>query len=870
MPMAFTRSTVSRKTIAIAVAAGMSFTGVAVATSQTTDSGFGAAVAHAQDAKPGVSTSDVSYLGIFSKDNTKLSSPFSSASYFGRENKGTLLDVKDGSELRADFSLANANPGDNLRITPHTEFKLPNGKDASSSVVGVRISSTSEWSNIEHEGVVIGKYRYMKSGSLEVEFNNAVADVKSGKVTLAAPVMVWDWYGSAEENGVTGDWDGNKVSTSVSGTSQAIAMARPKDGEEKTSKIGTIGTANFSVITSGSTRGYARFYDSGSLITDTENFTVRRPITRLELPAGANGTFEVTPDVDNPKSADWYFADNLTFTPEILEYGKAGADDQYRYTALTWEEAQKKYSGLKVEGTKQGRGVKVTTSGVPENVKVRVVVRGGKGESGNSYATYVENAGMHAKGSFKGTINDKPVERNLINVVDVMVPIPGLPSVSGLENVKRSGELSGAIASQPAGVGVTGDPAPVGGTKQTFQFFVKNTGDAPLVAPIVTLPNGKKVNVKDVAIKPGTEGSFSVDYDVPAGSGALPFNVSLSKAELSPSNTVTFRYIDKSEDTGTKLAKELEKERKRVDDLTKRADKAEKSLKDAKDRISKLEKDNKAQQKQIDEAKAKIDDLNKEVADLNKDLDATKKRVSDLEKQNAEQEKKLADLAKKDAQQDKEIERLTKENKDQAKKIADLKTDLDKTKKRVTTLEIELAKTQADLDAALKRIGVLEENDSAWAKCYAGIGAAGVPMLMALPLALMSDLNIPGLDHLNVQIQRTIGVYNPEAAKWMNENRGLFKAATGVLTAAGVMGMLIHTAKECLPYNKTKGVQDNMNPIIEGSSKLAEKVESGSSKDEGESEDKGSSIDAGSSTDDAADEGSSTDAGSSADNAEDK
>ena len=179
-------------------------------------------------------------------------------------------------------------------------------------------------------------------------------------------------------------------------------------------------------------------------------------------------------------------------------------------------------------------------------------------------------------------------------------------------------------------------------------------------------------------------------------------------------------------------------------------------------------------------------------------------------------------------------------------------------------MEIELAKTQADLDAALKRIGVLEDNDSAWAKCYAGIGAAGVPMLMALPLALMSDLNIPGLDHLNVQIQRTIGVYNPEAAKWMNENRGLFKAATGVLTAAGVMGMLIHTAKECLPYNKTKGVQDNMNPIIEGSSKLAEKVESGSSKDEGESEDKGSSIDAGSSTDDAADEGSS------ADNAEDK
>ena len=749
MPMAFTRSTVSRKTIAIAVAAGMSFTGVAVATSQTTDSGFGAAVAHAQDAKPGVSTSDVSYLGIFSKDNTNLSSPYSSSSYIANHgNKGTLLDVKDGSEMRAEFSLANANPGDNLRITPQTKFTLPNGEPATSSHVGVRISGTSEWRDIENEGEVIGKFRYVKDGSLEVTFNDAVADAKGGKITLAAPVMVWDWYTDASTNGADANWDGKKFSNPVSGTTDAIAQAKPKDGEATTNKIGTIGTSNFSVVTSGSTKNDARFYDSSSLITDTENFTVRRPITRLELPAGANGTYEVTPDVDNPKGADWYFADNLSFTPEILEYGKEGTDEQYEYTDMTLEEAQKKYPGFKVDAAKSGRGVKVTTEGVPENVKVRVVVRAGKGEGGNSYATYVENAGMYAKGGFKGTINGKPVERNIINVLGVMVPIPGLPSVSGLENVKRSGELSGAIASQPAGVGVTGKPAPVGGTKQTFQFFVKNTGDAPLVAPIVTLPNGKKKAVEGVAIKPGTSGSFSVDYDVPAGSGALPFNVSLSKAELSPSSTVTFRYIDKSEDTDTKLAKELEKERKRVDDLTKKAEQAEKALKDAKDRISKLEKDNKAQQDQIDKATADIKDLNKQVADLNKELDATKKRVSDLEKQNAAQDKK----------------------------IADLKSDLDKTKKRVTTLEIELAKTQADLDAALKRIGVLEENDSAWAKCYAGIGAAGVPMLMALPLALMSDLNIPGLDHLNVQIQRTIGVYNPEAAKWMNENRGLFKA----------------------------------------------------------------------------------------------
>ena len=191
------------------------------------------------------------------------------------------------------------------------------------------------------------------------------------------------------------------------------------------------------------------------------------------------------------------------------------------------------------------------------------------------------------------------------------------------------------------------------------------------------------------------------------------------------------------------------------------------------------------------------------------------------------------------------------------KEIESLQGAQDDLDKRVTTLETKVAALTLRVTNLEKRVKGLEETDAAWAKCYAGIGATGVPMLLALPLALMSDLNIPGLNQLNTQIQRTIGIYNPEAAKWMAQNRGLFSAATGVLTAAGVLGMLIHTAKECQPYTKTPGMQDNMNPIIEGSSKIAEKIESGSSK--AGDKDKGSSVDAGSSTGD----GSSTDAGSS-------
>lgn len=228
------------------------------------------------------------------------------------------------------------------------------------------------------------------------------------------------------------------------------------------------------------------------------------------------------------------------------------------------------------------------------------------------------------------------------------------------------------------------------------------------------------------------------------------------------------------------------------------------------------------------------------------------KLEGDLTKLTEKQAKDVKDIKDQIAGLEKEIESLQGGSGDLDKRVSTLETKVTALTLRVTNLE--------------KRVKGLEETDAAWAKCYAGIGASGVPMLLALPLALMSDLNIPGLNQLNTQIQRTIGIYNPEAAKWMSENRGLFSAATGVLTAAGVLGMLIHTAKECQPYNKTPGVQDNMTPIIEGSSKIAEKIESGSSK--AEDKDKGSSVDAGSSNRESTGEGSSTDAGSST--AEDK
>lgn len=297
----------------------------------------------------------------------------------------------------------------------------------------------------------------------------------------------------------------------------------------------------FLTVTSSSTKNSNRAYESNAIIVDNENFTVRRTDTTLEMPAGANGTLVVNPNVDHPRGADWYLADDIVLEPRVEVYGKAGTDEEYESSRISYEDAQKQFPGLKIEATKTGRGITITTANVPENVKPCVQVK--PGPSGTvGYGTYVEGGSMFYVGEFNGTVNGEQVKRTVSNNVGSMAAIPGQPSVAGLENAKRTGDLSGSIAGQPTGLGVDGSVAPVGGTKQTFQFFIKNTGDAPLVAPIVTLPNGKQQAIKNVAIAPNGTGSFSVDYDVPAGNGALNFDVSLSRATLSPSNTVTFRY----------------------------------------------------------------------------------------------------------------------------------------------------------------------------------------------------------------------------------------------------------------------------------------------------------------------------------------
>jgi len=551
--MATKAKTISARAIAIAAIGSLALGGAQVVAPAGSVLAAGVNDAVAQEAlKPGVSTADVKYLGIFDA-NGKVAGPFESSNYNKSQNSnGRVVGLQDGYQIRGEFSLANANPGDELRLLPSTTFTFPNGDSGTTSHGGLRISQTSEWADVTHEGVVIGQYRYVKSGAIQLKFSDAIADVKSGTITLAAPAMVWDFYTGPEKNGYEGDnWDGKGFSNPVTATSNADSVAFPNGGKADRATLGPIGTVRFNVTTSSSVKNALTAYEGSPLVVDAENFTVRRPSTIIRIPAGANGTLTANPNVDHEKGTDWYLTDDVTLRPHVFVYGKAGTDSEYESEYMSYDDAQKQFPGLKIEAEKTGRGVTVTTSGIPENVKPYVSILPGSGSNAVSYGTYVEGASMYYTGEFTGTINGQDTTRKLGNIIGTMAAIPGQPSVD-LVNAKRTGDLSGSIAGQPTGLGVDGSVAPIGGTKQTFQFFIKNTGDAPLVAPIVTLPNGKQQAIKNVAIAPNGTGSFSVDYDVPAGNGALNFDVSLSRATLSPSNTVSFRYSNAAQSDSVK------------------------------------------------------------------------------------------------------------------------------------------------------------------------------------------------------------------------------------------------------------------------------------------------------------------------------
>lgn len=150
--------------------------------------------------------------------------------------------------------------------------------------------------------------------------------------------------------------------------------------------------------------------------------------------------------------------------------------------------------------------------------------------------------------------------------------------------------------------------------------------------------------------------------------------------------------------------------------------------------------------------------------------------------------------------------------------------------------------------------------------CIAVGLAAGLPLLLLLPVGIGASVNIPGIENLNTQIQAQLGLFNKDVARQFEQFKSQIGAAAGIAGAALGVAAAVYLAQNCFGADNKTGSSAGSSAADNGSSAIdsgSSAADSGSSiLDEGSSTLEGSSTEGqdGSSTE--GDNGSSTDGSS--------
>lgn len=618
-------------------------------------------------------------------------------------------------------------------------------------------------------------------------------------------------------------------------------------------------------------------FTSQAEFADTSNPDVKELLIDLTFPtyiaSGENKTgapnYRATVYPHDGVDGVWSMNKNVTLTVSGSETAKAtkSFDDQGRLV-------------VDVTGVSDGEQVKVTlgnASYVPNNVAARYAAKTRpvmpvdgdvawvNGEERTTYPSFIGGRSITTAG-------------NAVGETDAALR-------------KYEAVVAGTVNGKPTSLE---NPAPIAGTDADLEFYIENTGNVPLVAPTVTLPDGTEKTLTDVSINPGETQRVSVPVSVPENAGLVnakvsfpsikdPYNVKFYVGDpanapektikdngdgtvtiQTPDGPVTLptneaveeikKDLDDAEDkvkdlqeqldeekkksdanrdkiaelttelekaktdlentkdalkraqdaaeaaqdaannaqeTANQALEDLAKERERVNDLTERADKAEKDLKDARERVAALEKENDAQQEQIDQARKDVKDLQGKTKKLRTDLEAAKKRVSTLEEQNKKQQGQIDALVKENKTQQSQIDALKKQNKGQQKQIDGLKAGLRDANKKITALETDLALTKIELAEVSGRLAEVEDRlNTGLGKCVGTIGGSLAALVPAVLLAsqFTGGTNIPQVDNSVAQFQRQLGMFNPQLAQVIDQNRGAIAAG---LAGLGLLSLVL-------------------------------------------------------------------------------
>ena len=722
--------------------------------------------ATAQEATQGhvLSPKSVTFAGITDKDGNKVSGEVQSLAHsrYGTDKTGTVIADNGDFTFNFNIDVADAQAGDRLYIQPTTTYTPKYGAKAGTSVeshwIGTRVIGNVPNRPLELNGKRIGTVDIIHGGGIRVTFNDAAEEFKSGSVSVKATAHSWDAY---EDTLIEGDRSANEGPLHIK-----VDSFTPDDykNPRDTNVIPTdINTKFMSYQQSTGAARNRAFSGTGDVSPQGE---ARLKHTKYQAPAGADYEVKLTANRKaEEKKAAWLMTrGDIKHSVTLYKYDDEGRELEH----TTNPDTIKQWApDMDIQVSKSGDTVTIKATGVPDNYQPIINITPTDGGP-LGVASYQPNASFVYVSEYTPldetarTADAQQVTYNMSRIA----PVADMPENDGGKAYTRTGTVTPMIAGQPKNVG-TEVPAPVAGTKQTFEFEVHNTGDTYMAAPEVTLPNGETKIVPGVKIGPNETGVVQVDYDVPKDATRLDFGVDFPRYTLNTtSHTFRIGPVDNSAKEAAEAAKkqqeELEKQTAELKKQNAALEKQAKELAGIKDQLDKsnklTEETNKKLQSQIDATK-----------------DQTKKIEGQLKKLNDVQERELKELIRQSKALEKTNEILLNQYRAQLKQWK---------------IENAFAKDEQDDRHHSSKLGRCISTDPA------------LPLMILIPAGLVAAFNMPGMDGLvksagdqigrmNMDIQRATGINNAipadiqSAINSFNHNYG-DAVTTGAITLGGL------------------------------------------------------------------------------------
>lgn len=233
---------------------------------------------------------------------------------------------------------------------------------------------------------------------------------------------------------------------------------------------------------------------------------------------------------------------------------------------------------------------------------------------------------------------------------------------------------------------------------------------------------------------------------------------------------------------------------------------------------NKAEQLEKSTQEQGDSTDKALRELQREITDLQKVLDTTQKDIATLDSRVAVNSKRIEDITGRIESIDvtiKDHERLLIEHK---KRIDRIDEEIVSIQARITGIRLSIEHIEGRIAGIESTLNQHDENIAQLQaqrdyqrdqlRCYQNIGLAAIPLALAGPIIAGSSMEVPGIAEANIRLQKQLGLFQPEIANMVNQNKGVLQtvaAVAGVLVAIGV-GM--NTYNNCKPYlAKKQGLQ---------------------------------------------------------------